>query len=370
MKTDERKEAEERFRMAFSMALRKDQMEVLMSKIESMPDYDFWQLAAEAVAQYERNPMGYKDFLEAQRKLQKKFGVTPENSAMGDRKLEWLSKEDSEALWIDVNKSKPSDSIFLTAADDDMIREVWKGSVKEKDNVPSDLFFSGDIPLMDCEITVDETDMPREKGGGEVVTYRVVVIPDYKERIETGCEDDAIRVAALVFSRGSRHFIYPIVVVKGFDYLLTGYPGFHGIQNPQVQETVSALIPAVYSCISTWYGIQISLLHPTIKEVFSHPREVRVYDPDPNAKKRKRRTRYIKRHVIKSDEIEKALCGGSERQFNRRTLVWYVIGHWRHYANGSKVFIKGYWKGVFRELKRNIDDGRDRQIVLPEGGSI
>ena len=370
MKTDERKEAEDRFRMGFSMVLRKDQLETIMTKIESMPDYDFWQLVSESVAQYRKNPVGYKDFLEAQRKLQKQFGVTPENSAMGDRQLEWLSKEESEELWRDVNKSRPSDSIFLTAADDDRIREVWKESVKEKDNIPSDLFFSGDIPLMDCEITVDETDIPREKGGGEVVTYRVVVFPDYKERIANGGEDDAVRVASLVFSQGNRHVMHPIAVVKGFDYLLTGSPGFHGIQKPQIQESVSALIPAAYSCISTWYGIQISLLHPTIKEVFAHPKEVRVYDPDSKGKKRKRRTRYIKRHVIKSDEIEETLYGGDSRPFNRHTLVWYVIGHWRHYANGNKVFIKGYWKGVLRELKRNIDDGRDRQIVLPEGGSI
>ena len=40
------------------------------------------------------------------------------------------------------------------------------------------------------------------------------------------------------------------------------------------------------------------------------------------------------------------------------------------YSNGTKVFVKGYWKGTLRNLKQNIDKGRNRIIVLPEGGTI
>ena len=33
--------------------------------------------------------------------------------------------------------------------------------------------------------------------------------------------------------------------------------------------------------------------------------------------------------------------------------LWYVIGHWRTYSSGKKIFIKGYWKGP----ERNRLDG-------------
>ncbi len=371
MTKSERKEIEAAMRDSIASLFTKEKLDELMGRISAMPDYDFEQLLAEAKHRFEKNPLKTKDILEAGRAVQSYFGVTPETRADADRPVDFMTKEEADEFWKNICRSKPSDSIFLMGKDDDRLYAVWKDSVKDKGYLPADLFFAESIPLMDCEITVDERDKTPEAEGGKLVPYRIVIFPDYKERIEASPEEP-VDVGAVVCSEGIRRMFFPIKVLKGFDYVMTGNIGVHNM--PQIRNvgmaTISALIAGAYAYMSTWYGIQIALLHPTVREVFSHPREVKVYDPDPNKKKSKRKTRYIKRHVIRKNEIDDALCGGSARQINRRTLVWYVIGHWRHYTSGNKVFVKGYWKGALRELKRNIDDGRDRVVVLPEGGTV
>ena len=81
-------------------------------------------------------------------------------------------------------------------------------------------------------------------------------------------------------------------------------------------------------------------------------------------KQGRRVTRYIRKHVIREEEIDAAIVPKHDRQ--RNTLVWYVIGHWRHYKNGSLVFIQGHWKGPLRQLKKNLDETREREIILTE----
>lgn len=117
-----------------------------------------------------------------------------------------------------------------------------------------------------------------------------------------------------------------------------------------------------YAFMETWYGIQIALLHPTVKNIFKGGRKERdgeaKFDKKPGTK---RPVRYIKKRVINKDDIQRCLNGDGEA-VNRHTLVWYVIGHWRKLANGTKQFIKPYWKGPLRELKMALDD-REREIV-------
>ena len=116
--------------------------------------------------------------------------------------------------------------------------------------------------------------------------------------------------------------------------------------------------------MKAWYGIQIALLHPQIKSVFQNPSTIAV-SPQGTKKKHKRgkrKTVYVKRHVINADDLVRTTAGAS---VERHTLVWYVIGHWRTYKNsGKKIFIKPYWKGPLRELKQNLDE-RERVIPIP-----
>ena len=76
-------------------------------------------------------------------------------------------------------------------------------------------------------------------------------------------------------------------------------------------------------------------------------------------------TEYVRHKFIKPMNLIKK-ANMHRDGFTRKTLSWYVIGHWREYkASGKKVFIQGYWKGEMRHLQKNLDKGRIR-IVKPE----
>ena len=71
--------------------------------------------------------------------------------------------------------------------------------------------------------------------------------------------------------------------------------------------------------------------------------------------------KYIKQHIISTGELDIAIYGDS-RGYTRRSFIWYVIGHWRVYADGKKVFVKPYWKGALRDVRMTIEE-REREIA-------
>lgn len=106
-------------------------------------------------------------------------------------------------------------------------------------------------------------------------------------------------------------------------------------------------------------------------EVYSSGVDVRVV---PNGKKRRRQVTYVRKHVIPNHAVQDAMTNSplvhrddntTHRTFTRRTLAWYVIGHWRKTRDG-KTFIRGHWRGPLRQVKQNLDEGRDRKIPFPE----
>jgi len=52
-------------------------------------------------------------------------------------------------------------------------------------------------------------------------------------------------------------------------------------------------------------------------------------------------------------------------EFTRYIDAWYVMGHWRQYKSGKKVWIKGYWKGENKD-KKNSELKRIRDIQIDE----
>ena len=70
----------------------------------------------------------------------------------------FLSEDENVKLLNKINKSSPSDLIRLTRESDVTIMKLWKDGTKDKIGVPSDIFFAETIPLLDCEIYVDERD--------------------------------------------------------------------------------------------------------------------------------------------------------------------------------------------------------------------
>ena len=105
--------------------------------------------------------------------------------------------------------------------------------------------------------------------------------------------------------------------------------------------------------------INLLLLHPKLKEVLEHPRDIRFTLKRTAGQTNKRRiTRYLRVHTIKDGDIKEKV----KQSKKMNCPCWYVIGHWRKYKNGRKVFIQGYWKGILRESKKNLDEGRERRV--------
>lgn len=284
--------------------------------------------------------------------------------------------------------SEPSDRVCLDSRMDDKLYEVWRdrsvipegashmppGSTA-KFGVPADIIFANTIPIKDCEIWVDERD---QLPGGIICKYRVVIF-DYldqslalvKKFEEEGVfeKPEPFMVGATIIDLPNSQLYLPIFVEYGNDFTLLAAPFV--LKNGKCVDARKALgvdlVDMSYfgtlgnQYLLTWYSIQISLLHPRIKEGY------RMDDPSiKNAKKKKskqtkRRTKLIRRLYLDEAVLERETKGDS---INRKTLVWYVCGHFRHYKSGKIIFIQPYWKGALRQIKRNIDNGRDREIAI------
>lgn len=280
--------------------------------------------------------------------------------------------------------SHPSDRVCLDSKMDDKLYEVWKnrsvipegtpyGSAG-KYGIPADIIFANTIPIKDCEIWVDERDQLEE---GMLCKYRVVIFESLKHMLplvkkfeeEGVCEkSEPFLVGATIIDLPKFQLYLPIFVQYGVDFTLLGAPFIY--KNGKCESAVSALrTPMVHEYFGsmgnqfllTWYSIQISLLHPRIKEGY------RVENPSvKNAKKKKskqtkRRTKLIRKLYLDEAVLDRETA---KEGINRKTLVWYVCGHFRHYKNGRIIFIQPYWKGALRAVKRNLDSGRDREIAI------
>ena len=112
-----------------------------------------------------------------------------------------------------------------------------------------------------------------------------------------------------------------------------------------------------------------------MREVFKKPTRIKNNEyRKANQTELRNIVKYIKVHYLEPQELDKALYGecdesenanGLKRATKRRALVWYVIGHWRTRGNGKKIFVRPYWKGALREIKKAIPE-RGREIIIPE----
>ena len=344
-----------------SQGLTVEQYARLKAHLLAMPEAEFTQLLAEAKFMAGQSHITAKEYNEQLMELGKRNGVNSENAAINAIPIEFLPSAQCEAVWNDICRTKPSDRVCLKTEDDRAICSLWeKRCSLPAGSIPSDLFFAGKIPLLDCEIVVDETSDP----GGVLYEYRVVVFTDYQERIRES-RGVPVQVGASVYKLNGFTFFTPICVCEGVDVLMNDLTGYHNVSAIELSRcrvvwTKGHITNINYQLLATWYGIQVALLHPTVRDVFRNPVSVPVYASGGKKKKHRRVVRYVRQHVINAESLRAA--NGSGRDFERHTLVWYVIGHWRHYNNGKRVFVQPYWKGALREVKMSLDD-RDREIV-------
>lgn len=299
------------------------------------------------------------------------------------KKVPLATLQRNKEIWELVDMSKPNDLVRLNHAEMEALENLWTQFIPEETRqtdkliVPADLILAGTIPLMDVIIEADIDD------NGKEYTFRVVIFEDYRERLMKYLAEDDVEYALLVgvairwFNgkvRGEmgNEVAFPISVMKGEDGLnnieVMFYRGVpNGYKQDEIPQALAFLMQA--SALSIWYGIQIALLNPVTKEAFVHNGKQKWRDSETTgngATVRRGAKRYIKVMRLHQENFQK-LVHGVGRTRERHTLAWRVIGHWRRYQNGKKVFIKPYWKGLMKD--RAKEECRERKIVIPESTS-
>ena len=361
---------EERIINGFSEFMTLEQHTNFKELIHNMSDDEFFSLVKKGLSEAYNNPLTAKEFNKFKKDMLIRNNISSFNSALNSVPVEFMDEVENVKLWGDVAKSNPTDIIYLKKTDDETLCNFWvsnkKGTDIEKGSIPSDLFFANTIPLLDFEVVVDET-----IDGGAICRFRIVIFEDYKKRIEINEDDACVGVAITGYDNNSGIALgWPIYVCKGVDFISTGLLAYKNFSKDMVERARQNLTKLNFVNIGgkflrTWYGVQIALLHPTVKTIFSKPTKEPVYTGRKPRGRGRRPVKYMKRHVIKTEDINTALYGPPDRKFERHSLVWYVIGHWRTYQNGKKIFIQPYWKGALREIKM-AEESRDREIVMDQ----
>lgn len=287
-----------------------------------------------------------------------------------------LCHEDNNKYCLEeIERSHPSDYIYLTDKEDNFLIDLWETS-KKNVTIPSDIFFAKTIPLTDCIISVDESAI-----GGIKCKYRVVIFNDYKETVDVVKNNDIPGIVGAVYQileqpglLVDKVFFLPIVIARGHDCLGSCGAGYFNLDVAEycmktyTQDSMGQLF---ITLMETWYGIQIALLHPAVCDVFKYPQITKEPSNPKSNGKHQRKTKYIRKHYLTVDKLEAVSNTHETRKINRKCLAWYVIGHWRTYKNGTTTFIMPYWKGVLRNVKKNADgDIREREINIEWDSSI
>ncbi len=354
-----REEYEKHISMSLAMICSKEEHQNIMEHLHSLSDDDFILTVEEMKNGCSEN-ISEKEKMKIQHEVMKKRDCL--DTGLDNLPAAFLSETENNEWLNSISKSRPTNLIMLD--NETAMINLWRSSNQTATGIPSDLFFSGNIPLPDCRIQYTDS-------AGNEIQFRTVIFPDYQDRIRFGAEDSAVQVGMLAYEfNANSSIIFSIEVLRGHDWLMTipffGYKGLPAVVRESISQSLSiAECFAQFSQFTgVWYGVQIALLHPLVKDIFLNP--ATVVDTSANKrvsngkKGKKRPLRYIKRHILNAEELKKRIH--RDGNFQRHTLVWYVMGHWRKYADGRKIFIQPYWKGALRDLKNS--EIREREIVL------
>ena len=241
-----------------------------------------------------------------------------------------------------LKDSHPSDEIVLNHESVMLINNFRKKFVGDDNDKVSDVIWANTIPIKDVELST-------ENG----MTVRVCMFDEAIEVLDEA-PDGKTAVVGAIQEYGDKSFVI-IGVTKGEERTDISLESFD--ENGNTAGIVDNHEP-FYEFMRIWHGIQIALLHPQIRDVLSRGMTVKRYTREnTETRKRQRVVRYIKKHVVDDESLRTAL-----KEYHRHCLAWYVIGHWRHYKDGRVIFIKPFWKGEMRALKRNFDS-RERKIA-------
>ena len=232
----------------------------------------------------------------------------------------------------------------------------------------AELIIADMVPITDMEIKATYGDMG-------TITTRFVVNPEFNEAYEEAKGNGAVAVLALIMTMQVRwktdRYLVPIYVdLSTGEFVCTNEeivdmycvidekgkdvtPHDNGALKELIMDMVNEIL-------HLWYFIQVCLTNPPIRERFAALSKTKTV-PKGNTKKKRGAVRYVKTHYL--DPEEWGIIKRTESGRTYSCLAWYVIGHWREYKNGHRVFIKPYWKGTMRNSVEEAGDVSRNRIV-------
>lgn len=249
----------------------------------------------------------------------------------------------------------PTDRVRTSATVLDSLRETWQQDDDSSNvYVSSDLLVSGQICLLDMEIEIEKALSNELKC---IYRMRVQICEDYKERIEQADDDEIAWVGILDFSIPnceSKGVLCRFGVMRGVNSIIVDTAAFrYGMTledeaSFNKEATEGNFIVLVSRFLQTWYTIQLTMLNPMLKILFERSHRIKDKRKRLAGKKLANLSRPLNLHTVYMDDIKETFGG---KEFNRKTMVWYVMGHWRKYQTGKMSFVAPYWKGPLRNVK-------------------
>lgn len=286
----------------------------------------------------------------------------------------------NDYYWDKICESVPGDMVVFKSFDEakSLFNMFFPEDYSAK-GTPIDLLKEGTIPLPDLRMTNYFQIEDEEKNITEEIAtdIRVIIFPDYKERIESSEEKSIIPVigAYVMYpsfknKKKANYFFGLLSVLPGTDFIydagLIGCSGRGEFLCPNMN--LRELHSMGFGFMMNWYCIQLTLLNPPTKVIYEKLREESTTSMKTtyNTKRKKNKVYYIKKIYL--DPKENFGEKDSEK-YKKSCPFWRVIGHWRTYKNGKKVFIKSYWKGKSRNFipkSFHEDEMRERVIIPPK----
>lgn len=307
-------------------------------------------------------------------------------------RLELLETETARELGLTLLKSDPSDYVEFDYESILNMYDMWAERAGKRwgSLPPADIILSETVPITDMVLNIKITDefMKRvmERSRFKVVNrstigafrvklfkkeeYFPLLNPDSREVEEV----TGTCVGVIAFYVSDFTLFFPIAISVDENSMTFGTSaGFlqYGVVkerktmsndmlyylNTKSDVTVGRTVTAM---LNYWYTIQIMLLHPQISKIMASSGargEVRLERTNPRKPKR-RRAVYVRKIYINEKVIDET------RKVRKKCPCWRVIGHWRQYKDGKRVWIHPYWKGELRHTKKNYDEIRERGVAV------
>lgn len=234
--------------------------------------------------------------------------------------------------------------------ENEYFKTIVDSIVKENGGIPDDIITSQTVPLTNISIEIDSImadvhiNYAKEDGNTREILENY---EEYENAIDLLLITGWIHFHSKDLSSSIFVSLYSTLSKK----ILMPYSPVDLDENSKL---------SIYNIMKLWYGIQILLLHPRVEVIERKAVLQKLKGKDKiTATSTGRKVKYIKRYYITPEDIDLMING--DRHYKRKCLSWYVIGHYREYKNGKRIFIQGYWKGELRALKRNFDE-RERVV--------